>query len=189
MLAKPERPFVALPDLLIALGLACLLWSAEGLVFWYVLSGVALFTVSSVHHWLSYERWHHSLDMTMILLVIAMTPLPYIERIHQQGYEYIYYITVLLAFVGSIYTFIAPNLERGAVLNVLYISAFSFGSLTLVGVGLLPDWSTYYLWLGVFLYVVQAAMFKFYIPNKKWYRECQHLVLYMAFFCHLSILI
>lgn len=188
----PRRPFVSIPDMLVA-GLAgYLVLVAHGLVQIYFAIAFMQFAVSAVHHWLPQQAWHYISDRCVIFWLISLTPLPYLDDIAQswQGFQVSFWASVGISAVGCVY-FVFKMLRKGNMPSTdWYMLPFGLGAFTLLAVEL-PSTQLYFaLWSGVLLYAFNGVVVKRSWPTIRTSRVVQHWVfLYPAFGLHAYVVL
>jgi hemolysin III len=186
---RPRHPFVAAHDLVVVVVVTIFSLITSSWQQLYFLVVVAMFAVSSLHHWLPYESWHHRLDRSMIQIMIAGTPLPYTIEIIGNGD-----FMLLVLLWGSAVLFFIIKIVFGYLTRQGFWSAAVYVVTGLLAVAvMIPVQSksifwTVIFWSGVGIYALQLLSY-----NRKWfdffperfgYREVQHLMLLAAVCCH-----
>ncbi len=186
---RPRHPVVAMHDSVVAIGALCLALTAETWLQYYLCIVGLMFGVSALHHWLPYAAWHHRLDRSMIQIMIAGTPLPYVPEIVTAGT--VWWLVALWIWALG---FLALKLLAGQLMYRGLWPAVVYAVTGLLAVGVMwpvrvdeAGWATLF-WLGVVLYALQLVSY-----NRKWfdvvprhfgYREVQHLILLGAVSLH-----
>jgi hemolysin III len=188
---RPRHPLVALQDMVIVSLALCLINLTENWTEWYFIAVAVMFTVSTLHHWLSYQSWHHRLDRSAIQIMIAGTPLPYVEYIFANGDGWMFgFIWIWVAVFISAKIIFGRLMNRGLWPSVVYAATGLLAVTVMAPVELQSSTWGILFWSGVGLYALQLfsynrKWFDFY-PEKFGYREVQHLILLVAVGCHAS---
>lgn len=186
---RSRHPFVAFHDIVVTISALFLVSISQGWLQLYFFVVTAMFATSGLHHWLPYQSWHHRLDRSMILIMIAGTPLPYTEYILGSGGGWWFLIlwlwTLVFMFVKIVF---GRLMYQGLLPSSVYAVTGLLAVVVMLPVDLQSFWWFILFWFGVGLYGLQLFSY-----NQKWfdfypehfgYREVQHLILLAAVGCH-----
>lgn len=186
---RPRHPFVAVHDIAIAIGALFFIFATEDWSRLYFVVVLVMFFASALHHWLPYRQWHHRLDRSAIQVMIAGTPLPYVEYIFGNGDSWWFVVLWLWAIVFVVVKIVSGRLMyQGFWPSLVYAVTGLLAVVVMVPVNLDSFWWSSLFWLGVGLYGLQLfsynrKWFDFY-PERFGYREVQHIILLAAIGCH-----